>query len=114
MNSVASSYEDTLRSMRTSKSEASPLTSLKRYMTWGRNSDVLPYSTKDGGAGGAAQEGAFLSWPPWAATTASPTATPFYETFGLTLMQRYTAFGLCTLGAALLFLLVRRQSWQPC
>lgn len=103
-SAIASSYEDTLRSMRTGKTEASPLSSLKSLMTWGRPDAVLPVAGRvpEQSTGGSS----VLSWPPWASTTSS--RPPFYDTFGLTIVQRYMAFGGCILGAVLMFLLVRR------
>lgn len=102
MSSVTSNYEETLRSMRTGKNESSPLTNLKRFMTWGQDTESLPYSNKTDTT--SAGQGSILSWPPWAGSGSSQPA-PFYDTFGLSTMQRYAAFGMCILGAALLFFL---------
>lgn len=99
MEPVTSNYEDTLRSMRTGKNDGSPLNNLRRYMTWGREGESLPYSSDKS----PASESSFMSWPAW--TSSTSTQAPFYDTFGLTLMQRYAAFGLCILGALLLFML---------
>jgi hypothetical protein len=102
MEPVTSSYEDTLRTMRTGKNTSSPLNSLKRYMSWGRDNDgLLTTVGKDGPT--ATGTSSILSWPPWASP--STQQAPFYDTFGLTMMQRYAAFGLCMLGAVLLFFL---------
>jgi hypothetical protein len=104
MSSVTSSYEDTLRTLRTGKNDTSPLNNLKRYMTWGQNTDSLPYATGKDNVAGSAQP-SLLSWPTWGNSSANA-ATPFYDTFGLSMMQRYAAFGMCILGAALLLFLV--------
>ncbi len=124
MNPVSSSYEDTLRTMRTGKKAtetASPLASLKDYMSWGRpTADALPYATGGGGnasntMGGAAPnqqtpKSSYLSWPSWKssgspASTLSNSRSPFYDTFGLTMMQRYIAFAVCFLAAALMMVI---------
>lgn len=101
-SAIASSYEDTLRSMRTGKSDGSPLSSLKNFMSWGRPDDVLPVSGRVGDQ--SATGTSILSWPPWASSSSSQ--PPFYDTFGLTIVQRYMAFGACILGAILMFFLV--------
>lgn len=103
MSSVTSSYEDTLRTLRTGKAESSPLTSFKRYISWGGgNADVLPYSSTSGKVSSPVAESSVLSWPPW---MSSSQPVPWYDTFGLSTMQRYSAFGICIMGAVLLFLL---------
>lgn len=107
MSSVATSYEDTLRTLRTGKgTESSPLESLRKYMSWGRNNEVLPFAAGKDAAGPAPpqQSSSILSWPPWAAGSASE-QPPFYDTFGLSMAQRYMAFGGCILGAVLMFFL---------
>jgi len=93
-----SSYEDTLNSMRTSKGNESTLGALRRYMDWSSDGAVLP------SAGAPTSSAEHTSWLTWPGASSSP---PFYETFGLTLMQRYMAFGLCILGAFLLLFLVK-------
>lgn len=103
MTSVTASYEDTLRTLRTGKGDSSPLGNLRRYMTWGRNNDELPFATSKASGGGTG-ESPMLSWPPWASSSLNP--PPFYDTFGLSTMQRYAAFGMCILGAVLLLFLV--------
>ena len=104
INSVSNSYEDTLRTMRTGKTESGPFGSLKRYIGFNGHGNVLPSSSAKLSGGSVGGESSVLSWPPWAAASTSQ-PNPWYDTFGLTMVQRYSAFAMCLLGAVLLFLL---------
>jgi hypothetical protein len=106
MSSFADPYEDTLRSMRTGGgrasnnplfgSSASPAPSQKSsftdYLPWGRKREETQSST-------------FVSWPAWSQSGAPATSSSYFETFGLTMMQRYAAFAFFVLAAVLLLFL---------
>lgn len=83
----------------------STLSNLKDYVL-GTGSTGLPYAYKDAQhtATSTPQEGSgpFMSWPTWSSLS---TQTPWYETMGLTRMQRYIAFGLFIAAAAILFMI---------
>lgn len=115
--SFSDPYEDTLKSMRTGgsgsaagffsnfSSSGRPTTgskpqtgagndsssSFQDYLPWGRPRDENTSSS-------------FISWPSWSQSSSNRTNS-YFETFGLSMMQRYAAFAFCLLGAALLFFL---------
>jgi hypothetical protein len=90
---LSSNYDETLKSMKTGKDKDGPINTFKRFINWDDATEVLPNNNNNGSG--------VLSWPPWS-TSPAPVA-PWYDTFGMTLVQRYSAFALCLLGAILLF-----------
>ena len=95
-------YEETLRSMRTGNGRASnhplfgdvgsPAPSQKSYFA-----DYLPW----GKPRPETESSSFVTWPSWS-RSAPQGATAYFETFGLTMMQRYAAFGICICLAGIL------------
>lgn len=95
---MASFDDSPLKKISTGKSEKA---GIGKYFRWGRaRQDVLPISSSAIRDSDSSLRSSVLSWPPWTARD-----TPWYENFGLSMGQRYTAFGLLVLGAILLFLL---------
>lgn len=108
------SQDDALRGFKVaadlnSSDKSTPLSNLKSYV-WGTNTTGtetggLPFAYKDAQHTATtenASSGAFMSWPTWSTLS---TQTPWYETMGLTRMQRYVAFSICV-GAALLLVFI--------
>lgn len=96
--------------MRTGKNEStSTFGSLKRFLNVGQN-EVLPYATSPAPAPSKEVDPATGKWSLWPGSMAATNPPPFYENFGLGMMQRWAAFALCVGAATLMFMLVRSHS----